>query len=167
MKSTVSTPRPDKTNAGEPESAARIELSLRTVSDSTDQSLQDDTVKIYLVVGKVALPLAGCTTICPATALSPPPPADPDPPILANGTVAYIGAFLRVVIDRGIFSPKSVSSLCRKIARLLRTEGQENISPHSLRNHIDNPSPKHLEQLQMSFRTNDRYIERLIQVQGI
>jgi hypothetical protein len=152
MKKNATPPNPKKNNIATAGSADRVEITFKTVSTSTTGSSSDGELRLYLVAGSATFPLTGCTT------------TDPDGPIVANCSVPYIGAFLRVLIDKGMFESASISAICRKVGKLFRTRNQEQISAHSLRNHIDNPSPKHLEQLQFAFRTHDKYIDRLIQI---
>ena len=121
----------------------------------------------YLVLSKLEEHL---TAACGASIVLPPPmPAaeETEPPITANCVIPYIGALLRVFLDKEFITVKSVASLCLFISKNIRTKDQSHISAGRLRKLIDNPSIRHLEQVQMDIRTYDKYIDRLIILERI
>jgi hypothetical protein len=82
-------------------------------------------------------------------------------------TVAYLGALLRVLSDKKIIEIPNISSFCRLISPFLSTERQEKISPESLRNYIDHPTPEVLTILNEEFKNYQRYTEKFIHRQRL
>ncbi len=80
-------------------------------------------------------------------------------------SVAFLSAFLRILCDRNLVENPNVSELCRRIAAACCTSRQENLSPHSLRNCFDNPTPEVLENVREELRLCDKYIMNLIRRQ--
>jgi hypothetical protein len=77
-------------------------------------------------------------------------------------TVAFFCAMLRVMCDRNILENPNVSELCRRMAAACCTNRQENLSPHSLRNCFDDPSPAVLEELLKEVMLWEKYILKFI-----
>ena len=78
-----------------------------------------------------------------------------------NFTVAMLGAFMRVEVDKDIIHEPNVSELCRRAANDYSTNQRENVSAHSLRNAFDNPLPETLDKLAEEFKRLARYAEKL------
>ena len=93
------------------------------------------------------------------------PPAKRSGRLLFNGSVKHLGAFFRVLVDREIIKTPVIAELTRSIAGLFSTPRQEEISPKSLRNAFEDPSPEVLEQVLSECRLFERYLERLIERQ--
>ncbi len=91
--------------------------------------------------------------------------ANPDKKIRVNATVAFVGAFLRVACDRGLIEVSNVSELCRWASENFCTQRQENLSPHSIRNHFDNPAPEPLKEVMQEIEIWDKYLAKFIQQQ--
>jgi hypothetical protein len=85
--------------------------------------------------------------------------------IMLNCTVGFLGALVRVACDRGLIDRPNVSGLCRWIAENFSTIRQENLSPRSIRNHFDDPSPEMLEKVEMELQVWQKYSESLGQQQ--
>ncbi|MEI6682443.1 MAG: hypothetical protein WCO44_07435 [Bacteroidota bacterium] len=80
-------------------------------------------------------------------------------------TVSFFCAMLRLLCDRNIFENPNISELCRSIAAGCSTSRQENLSPHSLRNHFDDPSPETLEELLAEVHIWEKYITGFLERQ--
>ena len=74
---------------------------------------------------------------------------------------------LRVLYDRNMFDKPNVAELCRQITRLVYTERQDNISPHSLRNSFESPDPKILLKVIQEFNLCVKYAEKFISRTGL
>lgn len=85
--------------------------------------------------------------------------------IRLNCTVAFFSALMRVLCDRNLVDKPNVSDLCRKVSGTCSTTRQQNLSPRSIRNHFDDPSPDVLEALLNEFRMCGNYTANLIQRQ--
>ena len=57
-----------------------------------------------------------------------------------KGSVAVLGALLRILIERCIIDSSNKSDLCRLFAALFTTQRQSDISWRSLKNHLDCPT---------------------------
>lgn len=90
------------------------------------------------------------------------PPAKKPGRFLFNGSVKHLGAFFRVLVDRDIIKNPVIAELTRTIASLFSTPRQEEISPKSLRNAFEDPSPDVLQQMLVECRLVERYLEKLI-----
>ncbi len=73
-------------------------------------------------------------------------------------TVAFFCAMLRILCDRNIVENPNIAELCRRIAASCSTARHENLSPQSLRNCFDDPSPETLEELLAEVRIWEKYI---------
>ena len=85
--------------------------------------------------------------------------------IRINATVAFLGAYLRVAFDRGLIDVSNISELCRWASDNFCTPRQDNLSPHSIRNHFDNPAPEALEEVKKELHIWDKYIGKFVQQQ--
>ena len=82
-----------------------------------------------------------------------------------NCSVSFLGAWLRMACDRDLIERPNISGLCRHFSENYCTARQENISPRSLRNHIDNPSPEALEEVMMDLHSWGKYGAKFIEQQ--
>jgi hypothetical protein len=82
--------------------------------------------------------------------------------IRLNCTVPFLGALIRVACDRNLIERPNVAELCRHLSVNYATVRQENISAHSLRNHMDNPNPNVLEEVKQEIQIWERYLSKFI-----
>ena len=89
--------------------------------------------------------------------------AKPVNKIRLNCSVAFLGTFLRVACDRHLIEVKNVSELCRWVSENFCTQRQDNLSPHSIRNHFDHPSSEALDQVNQELQVWGKYLVKLSQ----
>ena len=83
--------------------------------------------------------------------------------IRLNCSVAYLGTFLRVACDRNLIEVANVSELCRWVSVNFCTTRQAQLSPHSIRNHFDNPASEAMEQVMQELQVWGKYLVKLSQ----
>jgi hypothetical protein len=80
-------------------------------------------------------------------------------------TADFIGATLRVLCDRNLLEEPNVDELCRRMAGSVYTHRQDVLSPKSMRNSFDNPTPESLEKVLTETRLIEKYILKFIEQQ--
>jgi hypothetical protein len=80
-------------------------------------------------------------------------------------TVPFFSALLRIAYDLNLIEGSNVAELCRWASENFSTVRQDNLSPHSLRNHFDNPSSETLENLTREMETWQKYLAKFVQRQ--
>jgi hypothetical protein len=108
--------------------------------------------------------LSAASFLSPVT-LSTPQPRSAPQKFRFNGSVPFLGAFMRVLCDRNLLENPNVAELCRRVADSISTSRQESLSPHSLRNSFDNPDPEVLSKLLEELKVCANYTEKLIERQ--
>jgi hypothetical protein len=119
----------------------------------------------YLVVKKLEERTNGFAGVALLMSVTPPLRAEKasHPKFRLSCTVAYLGAMLRVIVDRNIIDKPNIAELIRRIGSAFYTVRQENIGLKSLRNAYDNPNDQILEQVLQELKLWERYIEKFIE----
>ena len=98
---------------------------------------------VFPASGQVPVPAMRAV---PASGLVPFPAPEK---IKIHRSVAELAACLKVLHKLGVFGDISKTELCRRCSGFFQTEKQGEISPKSLKNHLDSPRPEVLDFLKM------------------